>query len=86
MLTYIACLCPNLVSVHFYAIPTLHLNFLFVKSGGQVRYTNMYKYIISKDTHTIQPILYSLRDVHVNAYSLCSNSDHTVEKSFDKNP
>ena len=24
MLMYIACLCPNLVSVHFYAIPTLH--------------------------------------------------------------
>ena len=26
-LTYIACLCPNLVSVHFYAIPILHFKF-----------------------------------------------------------
>ena len=29
---YIACLCPSLVSVHFYAIPILHFkfpNFLF---------------------------------------------------------
>ena len=24
---YIACLCPNLVSVHFYAIPILHFKF-----------------------------------------------------------
>ena len=28
MLMYIACLCPNLVSVHFYAIPILHFKFL----------------------------------------------------------
>ena len=28
-LMYIACLCPNLVSVHFYVIPILHFNFLF---------------------------------------------------------
>ena len=28
MLMCIACLCPNLVSVHFYAIPILHSNFL----------------------------------------------------------
>ena len=27
-LMYIACLCPNLVSVHFYAITILHFNFL----------------------------------------------------------
>ena len=27
MLMYIACLCPNLVSVHFYAIPILHFKF-----------------------------------------------------------
>ena len=27
MLMYIACLCPNLVSVYFYAIPTLHFKF-----------------------------------------------------------
>ena len=27
-LMYIACLCPNLVSVNFYAIPILHSNFL----------------------------------------------------------
>ena len=27
MLMYIACLCPNLVSVHFYAIPILHSKF-----------------------------------------------------------
>ena len=27
MLMYIACLCPNLVSVHFYAIPILHFRF-----------------------------------------------------------
>ena len=26
-LMYIACLCPNLVSVHFYAIPILHFKF-----------------------------------------------------------
>ena len=26
-LMYIACLCPNLVSVHFYAIPMLHFKF-----------------------------------------------------------
>ena len=29
MLMYIACLCPNLVSVHFYAIPIYTSNFLF---------------------------------------------------------
>ena len=28
MLMYIACLCPNLVSVHFYAIPIYTSNFL----------------------------------------------------------
>ena len=28
-LMYIAGLCPNLVTVHFYAIPILHYNFLF---------------------------------------------------------
>ena len=28
MLIYIACLCPNLVSVHFYAIPIYTSNFL----------------------------------------------------------
>ena len=28
MLMYIACLCPNLVSVHFYAIPIYSSNFL----------------------------------------------------------
>ena len=28
-LMYIACLCPNLVSVHFYAIPILHFKFPF---------------------------------------------------------
>ena len=27
MLMYIACLCPNLISVHFYAIPILHFKF-----------------------------------------------------------
>ena len=27
MLMYIACLCPNLVSVHYYAIPILHFKF-----------------------------------------------------------
>ena len=27
MLMYIACLCPNLVSVHFYAIPIFHFKF-----------------------------------------------------------
>ena len=27
MLMYIACLCPNLVSVHVYAIPILHFKF-----------------------------------------------------------
>ena len=27
MLMYIACQCPNLVSVHFYAIPILHFKF-----------------------------------------------------------
>ena len=27
MLMYIACLCPNFVSVHFYAIPILHFKF-----------------------------------------------------------
>ena len=27
MLMYIACLCPNLVSVYFYAIPILHFKF-----------------------------------------------------------
>ena len=27
-LMYIACLCPNLVSVHFYGIPILHFKFL----------------------------------------------------------
>ena len=27
MLMYIACLCPNLVSVHFCAIPILHFKF-----------------------------------------------------------
>ena len=26
-LMYIACLCPNLVSVHLYAIPILHFKF-----------------------------------------------------------
>ena len=29
MLMYIACLCPNLVSVHFYVIPILHFKFQF---------------------------------------------------------
>ena len=28
MLMYIACLCPNLFSVDFYAIPILHFKFL----------------------------------------------------------
>ena len=35
MLMYIACLCPNLVSVHFYAIPILHFKFpiFFIYNG-----------------------------------------------------
>ena len=30
MLMYIACLCPNLVSVHFYTIPILHFKFFYL--------------------------------------------------------
>ena len=37
MLMYIACLCPNLVSVHFYAIPILH--FIFPKLFIYLLYT-----------------------------------------------
>ena len=38
------------------AISQSSQSLLSIKTGGQVRYTNMYKYITSKDTHTIQPI------------------------------
>ena len=43
MLTYIACLCPNLVSVHFYAIPILHFKFhLLVHFGSHVTTCTLY--------------------------------------------
>ena len=40
VLMYIACLCPNLVSVHFYAIPILHFKFpkffIYLYTSGSV--------------------------------------------------
>ena len=55
---YIACLCPNLVSVHFYAIPILHFKFpkffiyLYVIGDDRTGYSCSLLALLSSD----QPI------------------------------
>ena len=49
MLIYIACLCPNLVSVHFYAITILHSQFLFTCH-------TVWYYCVYRDCYGLSPL------------------------------
>ena len=77
MLMYIACLCPNLVSVHFYAIPILH--FKFPKFFIYLLVRRIYK---CKNTSDFFKVKYVLDETHchfnIGIYALKHVSTATV--------
>ena len=74
MLMYIACLCPNLVSVHFYAIPILHFKFI-----SSIPHASLKEALISLNKEASK-VMFLIADTWDTAYWLDVPSNKVASK------